>query len=384
MLRLPLTADTVGSVARGHPWVYSSGLAGPAGRAGELAQLLDDRGRVVGFGLCDEGPIAVRLLGRHPEPMAALLRRRLGEALALRQATLPAETTAWRLCNGEGDALPGVVVDHYAGVAILKLYSRSWEPHLEELVAVLADLGAGIGLRSVLRRRGVRAVDGGDHGSELLWGEAVPERLVVREHGLSFVVRPHVGQKTGLFLDQREHRRIIGGLARDREVVNLFSYTGGFSVYAAAGGARRVISVDVASPALEDARENFRLNGLDPDRHGFEAADVFQWSPSARPGLLICDPPSLSHEKDSDGAARKAYAELAAANGRLLEPGGLYAPASCTARLSGERWEQAVREGLRRAGRWSWLWRSGESVDHPVNSEHPEGRYLKFAVLVRR
>ncbi len=147
-----------------------------------------------------------------------------------------------------------------------------------------------------------------------------------------------------------------------------------------------MLTVDNSAPALADARENFRLNGLDPDRHGFLCVDVFQWEPDAKEGvdLVVCDPPSLSHGKDSDRNASTVYRDLATRTGRLLEPGGILATASCTARLSFERWEQSVRDGLRRAGRWSWLWRAGEPPDHPVSIEHAEGRYLKFGAAVRR
>ncbi len=167
-------------------------------------------------------------------------------------------------------------------------------------------------------------------------------------------------------------------------VVNLFGYTGGFSVHAAARGAARVVTVDQSAPALADAEENFRLNGLDPANHAFIAADVFQWSPEDLADIVISDPPSLTRSLKSDDPARGAYRDLAARTGGMVRPGGLLATASCTARLSWDRWEEAVREGLSRTGRWSWLWRAAEPGDHPVAMAHPEGRYLKFAVARRQ
>jgi len=368
-------------VARGHPWVYADGLAEPGELPppGALVHLLDARGKPVGFGLSDRGDVVVRVLGRTPETLERLVPRRVAEAVAGRAGLLPEGTEAWRVVNGEGDQLPGVVVDRYGPVAVLRLYAACWEPHLDLLVAALSRIE---GVQTVLRRYGVRRVDGRE-GCERLAGPAQPEPLVVQESGLRFLVRPSEGQKTGLFLDQREHRRWVRERAAGRDVLDLFAYAGGFSVYAAAGGARRVTAVDASGPALEDARENLRLNGIDPTRHAFETADAFAWSPPGPVGLLICDPPSLTHGQRSDAAARNAYRDLAARCGPWVAHGGLLATASCTARLSFDRWEQALREGLRRAGRWACLWRAAEPPDHPTALEHPEGRYLKFAVLRR-
>ena len=238
------------------------------------------------------------------------------------------------------------------------------------------------GIQSVMRRFGVRRVDGRE-GATVLFGPDPGEPIVIREAGLRFLARPVTGQKTGLFLDQREHRIRMGRHCADRTLVNLFAYNGGFSVHAAANGARRVISVDIAAGALEDAAENFRLNGLNPNEHEFIATDVFKWTPETAADVVICDPPSLTHGKESDGAARKAYKDLAERSGAMVRPGGLLASASCTARLNWDRWEQSVREGVAKTGRWSWLWRAAEPPDHPVALGHPEGKYLKFALLSR-
>lgn len=380
MRRLALTGDAVGPVARGHPWVYADGVSGRE-PAGTLVQLVDPRGRVVGFGLADEGPIAVRVLGRHAVALPRLLAERVAAAERLRSLVLPPETTAYRLVNGAGDGLPGLVVDRYGPLLVVRVYSRAWEPHLPLLVSALEDCS---GVTTVVRRLGVRRVDGGD-GLVTLGGPPPPASLVVTEAGLRFLVRPAEGQKTGLFLDQREHRRFVGNLSSGLRVVNLFAYTGGFSVHAAAAGARHVVTVDIAEAALADAKENFRLNGIDPEKHAFVCTDVFSYTPEAGGAdLAICDPPSLSHGKGADRAASSAYRDLSASTGRMVGSGGLVATASCTARLTMDRWEQAVRDGLRKAGRWSMLWRAGDPPDHPVGAEHPEARYLKFAVWHRR
>jgi len=381
MDRLTLTQDTLAPLRRGHPWVYTSGLVEPdqLPAPGTPVQLMDARGKPVAFGLADDGPIAVRVLDRHPDKISALLQRRIETAYSARPAVLPPDTNAYRMVHGEGDGLSGLVIDRYDNTVVLRLYAACWEPHLD---TVLQSLQKVDGVDTIMRRYGVRRVDGRE-GADVLHGPDPGEPIVVKEAGLRFLTRPSTGQKTGLFLDQREHRISMAGHCSGKTLVNLFAYNGGFSVHAAAAGARQVISVDVAGAALEDAKENFRLNGLNPDVHQFIAADVFHWTPEAPADVVISDPPSLTHGKDADTAARKAYRDLAQRTGAMVRPGGLLATASCTARLNWERWEQAVREGLEKSGKWSWLWRGAEPPDHPVAMGHPEGRYLKFAVLRR-
>jgi 23S rRNA (cytosine1962-C5)-methyltransferase len=380
--RLELNHDTIGPVSRGHPWVYRSGLKGQPHSPGTPVQLMDSRNKTVGFGLTDEGEISVRVLGRYPEPLPKLIARRVEEAMAARTLLLPAQTSAFRVVNGAGDGLPGLVVDRYGSLAVVRLYGRCWEPWLDDITEAVRQLD---GIISVLRRYGVRRVDD-RKGAEVLHGPRPAESMVVEEAGMKFLVRPYVGQKTGLFLDQRAHRIQIGRISGSRqEVVNLFAYTGGFSVYAAAAGAKRVTTVDISEQAVADARENFRLNDLSVAQHRFVVTDVFKWTAGEdKPDLLICDPPSLSRSAKSDGNAAIAYRDLATRCGREVPGGGLLATASCTARLSQPRWEQAIGDGLRKAGRWSWMWRAAEPMDHPVSVHHNEGRYLKFALLRRR
>ena len=381
MERLTLTPDTLAPLRRGHPWVYTSGLVEPGALPppGTPVQLVDARGKPAAFGLADTGPIAVRVLDRHPEQLETLVQRRIVDAHALRPGVLPRDTNAYRVVHGEGDGLSGLVIDRYDHTAVIRLYAACWEPYLEQITETVTAMPE---IRTALRKFGVRRVDGRE-GVEVLAGPDPGEPILVREAGLQFLARPQSGQKTGLFLDQREHRIRMAEHCFGKELVNLFAYNGGFSVHAAAGGAKRVISVDVAAAALDDAKENFRINGLNPDAHAFVTADVFHWKPDAPTDIVISDPPSLTHGKDADNAARKAYRDLAQRTGGMVKAGGLLATASCTARLNWERWEQSVREGLEKSGKWSWLWRGAEPADHPVAMGHPEGRYLKFAVLRR-
>ncbi len=276
------------------------------------------------------------------------------------------DTDAYRVVSGAGDGLPGVIVDRYADLAVLRVYAAAWGPYLEAIVAAIASLGW---VSTVFRRYGVQRVDARS-GGETLSGPEPAEALVVHEDGVAVLVRPREGQKTGLFLDQREHRGLVRRWAAGRTTVNLFAYTGGFSVCAALGGAAHVTTVDLAPEAIADARENFRLNGIDPDLHAFEVADAFAFTPRQRPDLLVVDPPSLARSKGAVSAARSAYRRLHRRCGPWVPRGGILATSSCTARLGAEVWASAVSEGLLSSGDWSWHWRSAEPADHPVAAGH--------------
>ena len=363
------------AVRRGHPWVFRDPSV-PGLPAGTVVSFQG------GWGLCDEGPIAVRVLGRDkPVPIPRLLAERVRAADTVRQRLVGGDTTAWRLLNGAGDGLPGLVADRYGDVVVFKVYAKAWLPWLEHVVQALQLPWCS----GILRRLGVQRVDGGE-GARVVWG-TVPEAVVVREHGMKLLVRPHVGQKTGLFLDQREHRRMVRQWASGHVVANLFAYNGGFSVAAALGGAARVLTVDIAPHAIDDARETFVLNGLHPDEHVFACADVFSWRPPRheRVDFVVLDPPALTRGKRSDDAAVAAYKKLhRLVGGRdgYLPRGGLLATSSCTARMDVAGWKEAVRAGL--YGDWSWHWTSTEPPDHPTALVHHEARYLKFALLRRR
>jgi 23S rRNA (cytosine1962-C5)-methyltransferase len=381
LARVTIPRSTELPLRHGHPWVYADVRVGAP--PGTPVLLVTAAGEVVAWGMADVGDIAVRVMGPG-DPGTVDLERVLGERIEradrLRTRLIAEPTDAYRVVNGEGDGLPGVVLDRYGHVAVLRLYSKAWEPHLQRLVAVIERLGWAT---VILRKLGVEKVDGA-HGVVLLSGPEVPASVVVSEGAMRLMVQPGVGQKTGMFLDQREHRALVGRWSSGRVVANLFAYHGGFSVAAALGGAARVTTVDLAPAAIEDAKENFRLNGLDPDRHAFEVADAFAWSPRGRVDLLVVDPPALARGKSAASAARAAYRKLHRRLGSHVARDGLVATSSCTSWVDEPTWRGLVEEGLGASGQWSWLHTSGAPPDHPRAIGHAEGAYLKFGLLRRR
>ena len=329
------------------------------------------------FGLYDQaGAIAIRLFSNEGVPDEAWWEATLARALAARSPLREAGHTCYRLLHGEGDGVPGLVADRYGRFAVLQPHTAALEPMLPWLAQRLRRLPPPQG-------RGVRRAQ----GWETLAGEAPPPEETVVEHGLRFLANLREGQKTGLFLDHREHRQEVRARAAGARVLNLFSYAGGFSVYALAGGAREAWSVDVAEPALRDADRNVALNDLPAERHRrcrptcsrrfrrwHEAGERFD--------LVVVDPPSLARRKRQRARALAAYRRLNEGAARLVAEGGLLATASCTAQVSPAAFEGTVREGLDRAGRSAEaVLRGGQPPDHPTRAGFPEGRYLKFLVL---
>jgi 23S rRNA (cytosine1962-C5)-methyltransferase len=223
--------------------------------------------------------------------------------------------------------------------------------------------------------------------TEVLSGHQLPSDLVISEYGVNYYADLEQGHKTGLYLDQRDNRRTFGNFARLGTVLNLFSYTGSFSIVAALAGASRVTSVDISEPTLARAQDNFRLNDIDPAQHEFTVADCYQYlkatvGTTTRFDAIVCDPPSLARNRAQLDRALKAYLRLNALGLRLVNEGGYYAAASCTAQVSAEAFRQVLAEATFRAGRRAQIvHEAGHAIDHPYGISHPEGRYLKFVVL---
>jgi 23S rRNA (cytosine1962-C5)-methyltransferase len=392
--RLELQKDLARHLRAGHPWVFKKALARPPRGlpAGTIVDVVEGD-RFVARGYLDpHSAIVVRILTREEgeEVDAAFWRRRVARALALRRE-LVSGTSAWRLLHGESDGLPGVVADRYERFAVLKLYSAGLTPHRADIVEALrAECGdlAGVFGRDEIPRDDDD--EGGEAQGRVLWGAEPPPLIAIDEYGMKILVDVRLGQKTGLFLDQRENRRMVRDLARGRpEALNLFSYTGGFSVAAAMGGAKHVVSSDLDKDALALGRETFKANGLDPADHAFAQGDAFDLlalykKQGRRFDLVVCDPPAFAKSQKAVEGALAGYASLNRAAMQVLSPGGLLVTCSCSARVSAEQFTEAVKEAAFKLRiELALVGETRQPADHPVSLQFREGRYLKALVLRR-
>ena len=404
-VKLVLQKDLARHLRAGHPWVFRRALEkAPSGLEPGAIVDVTERGKFVARGYYDpRSHITVRVLTLDPAEAIGphFWRRRIAKAVSLRRSYAPfadpAVTDCARLVHGEGDGLPGVVADLYGKFAVIKLYSAGLAPHRGHIVEALrgeVDLLGVYGRdddtdRSAEEDETALEDDSGPARparGQVLWGSEPPDPVLVRENGVALAVDVRAGQKTGLFLDQRENRLALRRYARGvRRALNCFSYTGGFSLALALGGAGEVISVDRDASALRLARRNFELNGLDPARHGFKAADMLEYLRGAAPGSfdsIVLDPPAYAKTQKAVPAALDGYASLHRAALGALAPGGILATASCSARVTPEDFLGAVREaaGKTRAD-LTLLEERRQPPDHPIRLSFPEGRYLKFFVF---
>jgi 23S rRNA (cytosine1962-C5)-methyltransferase len=328
------------------------------------------------IGLWDaDSAIAVRLFSQQVVPDERWVADRVADAWELRAPIRAGPTSAYRWIYGESDGLPGIVVDLYDRFAVVLAYVKS----VESLVPWVAEA-----LHAHHRLEGIvyKAATGGELYP--VWGRVPPRDLVVEEQGFLFHADLGAGQKSGLYFDQRDNRKALGAWCRDKTVLDCFCYVGGFSLHAVRRGATKVIACDAASAAVDAARENFALNGLDPARHQFVAQDCFelleQFSAEGRRfDVVIVDPPSFARDRKSRRAAERAYVRLNRLAAGCVRPGGLLASSSCTSQVSPQAFREALAEAARRADRrLITLHDAGQPVDHPVPAHFPEARYLKF------
>ncbi|MBI5512345.1 MAG: class I SAM-dependent rRNA methyltransferase [Deltaproteobacteria bacterium] len=382
-LRKPLER----ALAQGHPWLWREALGPFTAEPGAVVTVQSRDRRFVARGLAEgSGTLAVRVFTVRDEALdRPWLDARLSQALQLRKRLTPPDTTAWRLLHGEGDRLPGVVCDVYGNVGVLSLDgdgARAWEGvWAEALEPVLRGLGVG----ALLGREG----RGAERRTTALWGSLPEGEVRVLEHGMTLLGDLLQGQKTGLFLDQRESRRRVRALSSGLRVLNLYGYTGGFSVAAGLGGALDVTTVDSAPAALALATRTWAANGLDPSRHHAAAEDVPAFLAEARRrgarwDLVIADPPSFAPRESAVEGALKSYRALHAACLAVLSPEGLYLAGSCSSHVGLAAFRGTLADGAEKARRALQVldtW--GAPADHPCLPAFPEGEYLKN-VLCRR
>jgi 23S rRNA (cytosine1962-C5)-methyltransferase len=394
-LRLRVTATAEQVLRGGHPWLFAGSIheQNREGTAGEMAVIYDRKDKFLAIGLYDpDSPLRVRVLHRG-KPLTiddGWWRRQFDAAVSQRRDLFDERTTGYRLIYGESDGWPGLVLDRYAGVLVLKLYTLAWLPRLAELVALIRE-GTSDCKQIVLRlSRNIQEQTQRDFNvrdGQVIFGPPVEQTPVFLETGIQFESDVLRGQKTGFFLDQRENRRRVESLARGAEVLNAFSFSGGFSLYAARGGAKSVTDLDISAHALEAANRNFVLNASDAAisscRHESVQADVFDWldkNQSRKFDLIIIDPPSLAKRESERAGAINAYAKLAVSGVRMLRPGGVLVAASCSAHVSPEEFFDAVRASVRKSGRsYAELGTTGHPPDHPAAFR--EAQYLKCIYL---
>ncbi len=382
------------SVRRFHPWVFSGAVAQVAGSPaeGDIVAVYSAEGEYLASGHWQIGSIAVRILSFDADPGSpSFWENSIRAAFDARKAmglTDSAKTNCYRLVHGEGDGLPGLIVDYYDGVCVLQAHSvgmfRAKNQICEALKAVYGDALKAVYDKSsgtAPFKAGLELVDG------YLWqapGFEAGEQAVL-ENGHKFLVNWTEGQKTGFFLDQRENRALVERYARGRNVLNLFCYTGGFSVYALGGGAVHVDSVDSSAKAMAMVERNIALNGFGPGQHTSFCADAIEHLAAVEDGkydLIIVDPPAFAKHRGALKNALRAYQRLNARAIEKVAPGGFIFTFSCSQVVDKEAFALAVFSAAASTGRRVRIIdRLNQPADHAVNIYHPEGEYLKGLLL---
>ena len=382
------------SILRFHPWVFSGAIARIVGTPaeGDLVAVYSSDDRYLATGHYQIGSIAVRILSFDEDPLAPdFWEKMVRRAFQVRVACGlhgPETTNCYRLVHGEGDGLPGLIIDYYDGVCVLQAHSvgmfKAKGAICEALQAVYGD-----SLRAVYDKSsgtapfkaGLELIDGYLYRAP---GFTADEQVVL-ENGNRFCVNWNEGQKTGFFLDQRENRAHVGSLAKGRTVLNLFCYTGGFSIYALQAGAVHVDSVDSSRKAMDMVDRNVALNGFTPDRHTSYCADAIEFLrdvPEGKYDLMIVDPPAFAKHRGALKNALRAYQRLNAAAISKVAPGGFVFTFSCCQVVDKEAFALAVFSAAAQCGRSvRILDRLNQPADHAVNIYHPEGEYLKGLLL---
>ena len=384
-LRISVPAER--ALRQGHPWVFDGSITEQShtGAPGDLAVIFDEKRCFLAVGLYDPtSPIRVRILQkRQPATINKdWFQTKLTAAAQVRAALEATNTTGYRLVHGENDGLPGLVIDRYANTLVLKLYTPAWIPHLKELCDALTQVSPASHLILRLNRTLQKQTDllHGLNDGMILSLQAPPNLVLFKENGLTFESDPIHGQKTGFFLDQRDNRARVEKLSKGKSVLNVFAYTGGFSVYAARGGAKEIISVDISAPALEAARRNMAHNKLTVP-HETIAEDAFEVL--ARMGsqkhffdLVIIDPPMFAQSEKQIVSALTAYRKLTHLGLGVLRKGGTLVQASCSSRIDADSFFESIQQSAREAGRrLTEINTSGHAIDHPIAFK--EGAYLK-------
>jgi 23S rRNA (cytosine1962-C5)-methyltransferase len=371
------------AILQGHPWVFSGAVGKLEGDAspGSLGEVYSKGGRFLGLGhLSPHSQIIVRLLTRKKEEIQTeFFRERITLAAGLREKYLKEKTNAYRMINGEGDLLPGLILDRYGETLVLQTLTAGMECLKKGLVELLADLYHP---RSIYERSDVatRKEEGLPEASGLLYGEEIPSRIEIEEYQCRFKVDVQKGQKTGLYLDQRENRHLLGRWSDGKNILDCFCYTGAFSVHGGTGNARELTLVDSSEEALSMAEEHMELNHLKNIPHQLLRGDAFEILRALEPryDIVILDPPPFARRKVQLSGASRGYKDLNLQAFRLLKKDGFLFTFSCSHHVHWDLFQKIVFSAALDAGKSvQILSRRGHPIDHPFNLFHPEGEYLK-------
>ncbi|MCU0843834.1 MAG: class I SAM-dependent rRNA methyltransferase [Spirochaetes bacterium] len=373
-------------VAQRHPWIFSGAIdrLDDGTDDGTIVSVRDNSGTHLGYGYFNgRSQIAVRMLSFDERTVdSALIRERLLSALERRKCSgVTAQTTAFRAVFSEGDFLPGLVADSYDGHLVIQILTLGIERMRNTIIDLLQEVFAPHSIYERSDHAG-RSIEGLPERNGTISG-ATPEEIIIVENGLRFIVDVRHGQKTGFFIDQRDNRALIAGISRGRSVLNLFSYTGGFSVAALAGGAIEAVSVDVSEPAVRMAERNAELNALTGRSRGV-TADAFEYlrGVDISSDLIIIDPPAFAKNRQSVAAACRGYKELNLQAIRKCRPGALVLTCSCSRFLGMDLFQKVVFGAAADAGRAVSILHTGHHPpDHPVSIYCPETAYLKSLLL---
>ncbi len=387
--RIVLKSGKDQSLRRYHPWVFSGAIKkihGPA-REGELVDIYDNKEEFLASGHYQEGSIAVRVISfESVETDQSFWEQKVSNAWNLRGKlglTDNLQTNVFRWINAEGDGMPGLIVDYYGGAAVIQMHSIGMHRNLEAIVDAMKK-AAGDRLHTIYNRSDSTLPDkpGITGKSGFLMGKQ--ERGEVLENGYRFLVNWVEGQKTGFFIDQRENRKLVGEYSKGRKVLNMFGYTGGFSIYGMGGGARLVHTVDSSGKAIDLSRENAELNFPDDKRHAAFAVDAFGYFKEMKEAydLIILDPPAFAKHQNVLSNALQGYKRLNQRAFEAIAPGGIIFTFSCSQAVSRENFRKSVFVAAANARRKvRILYQLSQPADHPVSIYHLEGEYLKGLVM---
>ena len=391
-LAIRVSNQAEGKIRQHHPWIFDNSITSIShpGKPGDLAIIFDKKHKFLAIGLWDPfSPIRIRLL-HYQQPVNIdqnWFTSKITSSIAKRSSIDKISTTGYRLIHGENDGLPGLVVDRYDKILVIKIYSLAWAPHLEKIITSLQEI---IPYKSIVLRLSRKIESEMKERFQLmdgliLDGDEFPTPVLFKENKLIFEANTVLGHKTGFYLDQRENRAKVMQLANRKDVLNVFSYNGGFSVYAAAGGAKSVTSVDINPFAIESAIRNFHHNFYDDEIlkeiHKTVVEDAFTYlDRSAKEGkyfgMVILDPPMFAQNANQVPQAIKNYKKLTRLALNLIEPKGILVQASCSSRISSSVFFEAVFNEISKTGRTAVdVIRTSHPIDHPIG--FPEGEYLK-------